>query len=274
MPEPDLSTDFALAEAAAREAGTLAMAHFHARPDSWMKGDNSPVSEADHAVDRLLKDRLMSRRPDYGWLSEETADSEARLPRKRIWVVDPIDGTRAFLKGRSEWVVSVALVEDGMPVVGHIYNPLREEMYSAMSGGGATLNGATVSVSSCAEIAGARLVANSYQLNSRRWKQGWPETETVRFNALAYRIAVIASGTFDAALAFSRFHEWDVAAADIIIREAGGMLTDFAGDAFIYNQPDPRHTDGIAANPALHAAISGFISTNLLPPTALAETET
>lgn len=278
MPAADASADrlrdFALAEAAVREAGTLAMAHFHARPTSWMKGNNSPVSDADHSVDRLLCDRLTSRRPDYGWLSEETADLPDRLSRRRVWVVDPIDGTRAFLKGRREWVVSVALVEDGDPVVGFVYNPLKEEMYSSMRGCGAELNGKRLAVSRTELLKGARLLANEWQMQSSKWQLPWPDVHIERFNALAYRIALVASGAHDAALAFSRLHEWDVAAADLIVREAGGAFTDFDGNRFSYNQQSLRRSNCVAANPALHRALTAFISESLGPTAAKEETRT
>jgi myo-inositol-1(or 4)-monophosphatase len=146
-------------------------------------------------------------------------------------------------------------------------------MFSAMKGSGAYLNDRPVHVTDCSRIEGARLVANDYQMRSRRWREPWPEMEVVRFNALAYRIVLVAAGAFDAALAFSRFHEWDVAAADIIVSEAGGRLTDFGGAGFRYNQADPRHTDGIAANPALLELMTAFIAENLQPPAENQETQ-
>lgn len=258
----NLKADFALAEAAAREAGTLARAHFHASPEAWEKDDDSPVSEADHAVDRLLYDRLQGARPDYGWLSEETVDAPDRLACARVWIVDPIDGTRAFLRGHHEWVISVALVEDNQPVLGVVYNPMNEQMFAASLGGGATLNGGTMTVSATNAMRGSRLLANAGQLKSPRWRSPWPEMDVQRYNALAYRIVMVAAARFDATLAFSRFHEWDVAAADLIVAEAGGILTNFEGKKFLYNQQIPKHANGIAANPNLHAAMTAFIRSN------------
>lgn len=246
-----------------REAGTLARAHFHAAPKSWSKDDNSPVSEADHAVDRLLKARLTRFRPDYGWLSEETVDNEARLANARVWIVDPIDGTRAFLNGRHEWVISVALVEDGKPVLGFVYNPMNEQMFVGIVSAGATLNDQDIAVSGTDEIADCRLIANANQMNHNRWQQPWPYMQIKRYNALAYRIVMVAAGRFDATVAFSRFHEWDVAAADLILREAGGLMTDFNGEQFSYNQPLPKHQNAIAANPTLRAKFGAFIAESL-----------
>ena len=270
MPGPDKffregNPDLTLAEAAVREAGTLARAHFHAKPKSWAKDDDSPVSEADHAVDRLLKARLTRFRPDYGWLSEETADNDGRLAKSRVWIVDPIDGTRAFLNGRHEWVISVALIDEGQPILGLVYNPMNEQMFVGVSGVGASLNGQTIEVSKTDEIAACRLLANANQMNHKRWQKPWPEMQIQRYNALAYRIVMVAAGQFDAALAFSRFHEWDVAAADLILREAGGLMTDFNGDQFQYNQPQPKHQNTIAANPVLGQRFGAFIADSLKP---------
>lgn len=259
----DLARDFSLAEAAVREAGTLARAHFHAMPEAWTKNDNSPVSEADQAVDRLLQQRLCDPRPDYGWLSEETADSPERLDKKRVWIVDPIDGTRAYLKGLNEWVVSAALVENGTPVLGLIYNPMHEQMFTAVAGGRSLLNGEAMSVSGRSQMAGCRMLANADHMRGKRWQASWPEMDLHRYNALAYRIVMVAAGRHDATLAFSRFHEWDVAAADLILARAGGTMTNFDGDSFRYNQPVPKLPNGIAANPALQSAFRGFIANSL-----------
>lgn len=260
MPAPDITRDFALAEAAVREAGTLARAYFFAAPKSWAKDDDSPVSVADKAVDGLLARRLAGARPDYGWLSEETADDPARLERSRVWIVDPIDGTRAYLDGQSIWVVSVALVEDGVPILGLVYNPMREQMFTAVAGGGARLNGQPITVSTQSAMPGCRLLANAGQMQHRRWSLPWPQMEIRRYNALAYRIVMVAAGRYDATLTFSRFHEWDVAAADLILAEAGGVMTTFKGEPFTYNQPIPRHDCAIAANPSLRAEFAAFIA--------------
>jgi len=260
LPAPDIALDFALAEAAVREAGTLARAHFSAAPKSWKKDDDSPVSEADKAVDGLLKRRLAGARPDYGWLSEETADAPDRLARDRVWIVDPIDGTRAFLDGQDVWVISVALIENGAPVIGLIYNPMREQMFTAIAGGGATLNGEPIKVSAKTDMADCRLLANAAQMKHGQWTLPWPKMNIQRYNALAYRVVTVAAGRHDAALTFSRFHEWDIAAAGLILAEAGGVLTTFEGEPFAYNKAVPKHECAIAANPALHAAFAAFVA--------------
>jgi myo-inositol-1(or 4)-monophosphatase len=256
--------DFALAEAAAREAGALAVAHFYADPRVWEKGDKSPVSEADHAVDRLLFDRLTAFRPDYGWLSEESPDSPKRLTREEVWIVDPIDGTRSFLKQRDDWVVSIALARGGRSVLGVLYNPLKEEFFAAIEGRGATLNGAPLAVGKRPSLEGCRMLASPGRLAPERWRTPWPDMEVSRRNALAYRIALVAAGRFDATIAFARVHEWDIAAAGLILAEAGGRMTDFSGAPIRYNRPCPRTANLVAANPALHAAITGFVGENAM----------
>src|SRR5499425_2835123 len=141
---------------AVREAGALALHMFRGRPASWIKGASSPVSEAALAVDALLRERLLAIR-DAGWLSEETEDDPARLQRSDVWVVDPIDGTRAYLEGLADWAVSVALVSAGRPVVAALYAPVADELFLATAGGGATLNGAPIAASEGEALAGAKL---------------------------------------------------------------------------------------------------------------------
>ena len=140
----DLATDHALLLDAVREAGALALKYFRTDVESWDKSPDNPVSEADLAVDKLLRDKLMTARPGYGWLSEETADTPDRRTKSHVWIVDPIDGTRAFLRGTPQFAVSAALVVDEHPVSGAVFNPAQGEMFEAKKGGGARLNGAPI----------------------------------------------------------------------------------------------------------------------------------
>jgi len=154
---PDLAADLALVTAAAERAGALALGFWRNDPRHWMKGGNSPVTEADVAVDELLRGLLGEARPDYGWLSEETADDPARLSRRRVFVVDPIDGTRGFLAGDRRWCVSVAVVEEGRPVVGALAAPALGRSFAALRGQGATLDGRALAVRDPGQLQGARL---------------------------------------------------------------------------------------------------------------------
>lgn len=253
-PDTAGSNDFQLMIDAAREAGALALDYFRDRNNkSWFKGDGSAVSEADMAVDGLLHRRLLASRSDYGWLSEETRDDLVRLEKTHVWIVDPIDGTRAFLQGKPHWVVSIALVIEGDVVLGCLYNPVTDEMFEAERGRGARLNGAAIKVGSRQDLEGMTVIAAPGRLKSRKWPQPWPPVSTFMVNSIAYRLALLACGEADAVLALSGKSDWDLAAADLLLREAGGIASDHRGSPFTFNQKNTRHASVLAANPHLHA---------------------
>lgn len=232
--------DLDLLREAAREAGKVALGYFRRDPRRWTKEGDSPVSEADLAVDRRLHEVLTRARPDYGWLSEETADTAERLSKRRVFVVDPIDGTRAFLAGDGQWTVSLAVVEEGRPVSAAIYKPCGDEMYLAQKGRGTTMNGATVRVSqrpglSGARFAGPKAIAGHTEISSRGIDYAG------YIPSLAYRLALVADGRIDIASARGRACDWDLAAADLLVQEAGGLVTDLAGERACYNKADVRH---------------------------------
>ncbi|MEP2706941.1 MAG: 3'(2'),5'-bisphosphate nucleotidase CysQ [Roseibium sp.] len=246
----DLNMDLSLLEVAARDAGELALSYFGKDPESWFKGNKSPVSEADLAVDKFLADRLRSNRPDYGWLSEETADNPDRLGCDRVFIVDPIDGTRAFLAGGDEWTVSIAVVERGRPIAGAVYCPRRKEMFLASAGGGTVLNSSKVSVSSKTGISGARLTGPHSIISNRDVTDaGFEATQVLR--SLAYRLAVVAAGWVDVGAARGGPSDWDLAAADLLVQEAGGRITNLAGESLIYNKAKTRHPALVAASDSL-----------------------
>ncbi|MGZ8363591.1 MAG: 3'(2'),5'-bisphosphate nucleotidase CysQ [Caulobacteraceae bacterium] len=249
-----MSGDLALIREAALEAGALALS-MRGAAKAWAKGDSTPVTDADVAVDALLKQRLLGARPDYGWLSEETADNPARLSTRRQFVVDPIDGTVAFIKDRPWWAVSIAVVEDGRPVAGVIFAPSVDETYEAEAGVGATLNGAPIRVSETGALEGAAILADLRYLSAPGWPEPWPQMRVESRNSVAYRCCITASGAFDATLALSSKCDWDLAAADLIASEAGALVTDHKGRAFTYNRPSPVKPSLICAAPALHALI-------------------
>lgn len=250
MPAPDRShaEDLALLEMAARKSGEIALGFFGKDPKTWMKEGVSPVSEADLAVDAWLKDALRSARPDYGWLSEETADTPDRLDRKRLFIVDPIDGTRAFLAGKDEWTVSLAMVEDGRPRAAALFNPVRGEMYLAQEAGGTRLNGRLIQTGERQSLVGAR-VCGPASLLTPATRAGLVGAGTI--GSLAYRIALVAKADVDVAVARARSHDWDLAAADLLVQEAGGRLTDLSGTQLRYNRQTLRHPELVAAGETL-----------------------
>ncbi|HUD50162.1 3'(2'),5'-bisphosphate nucleotidase CysQ [Parvibaculum sp.] len=250
---------------AVREAGALALTFYQTELKKWLKLGDSIVTEADIAVNDLLERRLAVERPDYGWLSEETEDDPARLGRSRVWVVDPIDGTRAFAKGKPHFVLSVALVEDGAPVMGVLFNPATDEFFEASAGGGATRNGMPISVSDRSEIEGCRMAAHGPMFRHPAWPEPWPPMDIVERNSVAYRIALVACGEADAALALTAKNDWDLAAADLILREAGGRFTTHDGKPLVYNRELPRHRSLLAAGPRLYDALFERVGHLALP---------
>lgn len=245
-------SDRALIVEAARSAGELARGYFGRSIETWDKSPNNPVCEADLALDRLLAEKLLGARPSYGWLSEETADDPERLGRRRVWVVDPIDGTRDFLRGRTGWAVSIALVEDGVPVIGAICAPARDQLFVAEAGGGATLNGEPIQVGACASVAGCRIPADPSTINASYWPERWEAESVEKPNGLALRIAKVAINEADAFFEGRPMGEWDIAAAALILTEAGGTITDREGAPLRFNKPVPRLRGVIAATPAIH----------------------
>ena len=251
MPETDVDLAIRVTSAAAK----LALHYFHAKSEWWDKSPGNPVGVADLEVDAFLKSQLLGARAGDGWLSEETADTEARLVKRRIWVVDPIDGTRDFIRGRSGWAVSVALVEDGVVTVAALAAPVREQLFIAARGQGATCNGVAIHVSGLATMPGIRLPIDPPNIDAKFWPSPWPGIAVEKPNSLALRLAKVASGEADAWIEGRSIAEWDVAAAALICAEAGGMVTDRAGRSLTFNQPDPVIHGLAAATPALHAEV-------------------
>ncbi|MBV9511657.1 MAG: 3'(2'),5'-bisphosphate nucleotidase CysQ [Caulobacteraceae bacterium] len=219
------------------------------------KADGTPVSDADLAVDRWLRARLIKARPDYGWMSEETADDPARLAKARVFVVDPIDGTRDYLRGRPWWGVSIAVVEQGRPVCGVFHAPDRNETFEATLGGGARRNAAPIQAGAKEALEGAGMLGDAAMFTHPAWAEPWPQMRIERRNSIAYRLCCVASGEFDAALALSAKSDWDLAAAELIAEEAGCLVTDHKGGPLVYNRSPPRQPSLICAAPALHRLI-------------------
>jgi myo-inositol-1(or 4)-monophosphatase len=257
LPDPDDRDELTLLDASVREAGKIALGFFGGDYKSWNKAGGSPVTEADLAVDKFLRETLMAARPDYGWLSEESVDNRARLSARRVFVVDPIDGTVAFLKNRPHFTICAAVVEEGRPRMGVVYNPISEEFYAARAGGGATLNGERIHVSDRDRIEGARMLGPKHTFET-----GWPPMELTALSSIAYRVALVAAGQHDAMVSLSTKRDWDLAAADVIVQEAGGVLSDEAGAALIYNRAPATQRASIAAGPHLHVLLLSHLASS------------
>ena len=254
MPDAD-ADDLELLRHHAEEAGGIAMRWFGDNPQVWMKEGESPVSEADFAVDEYLRRELLAARPDYGWLSEETEDNEERTGRRRVFVVDPIDGTRGFLSGDQRWCVSLAVVEENRPVAAVLESPVLKRRICAVAGGGAFENGQPVEVRPVRE----RLRVSGPKVFMRRARE-MPDILTDMDHvgyipSLAWRIALVATGEIDVGFARASARDWDLAAADLIAHEAGAMLTDDRCETLRYNCPSTRHGILVAGRSPYHESM-------------------
>ncbi len=256
--------DAALLAETVREAGALAKAMFRTELNQWTKGASSPVSEADIAVNDLIEKKLRSATPDYGWLSEESADDEARLGKSLVWIVDPIDGTRAYLAGREDWCVSIALVSGSEPVLASVYAPVTDEFYFATRGQGATLNRRRVQASAGSDLDFSRM-AGPKPLVQRLSPSSDEITLFPRIGSLALRLCRVADGSLDAAFAGGQSRDWDLAAANLIVQEANGRMTALSGDAIEYNRREVTHGVLVAAGRDRHARIVEHFRSRPLP---------
>ena len=256
----DAISDLDLLVAAAKEAGALAMSFFGRDPRTWTKAADSLVSEADIAVDELLTGLLRTARPAYGWLSEETEDSGERHARARVFVVDPIDGTRAFVAGRLEWAVSLAVVENGRPIAAVLFAPALEQLFRATSRQGAERNGVPLRVSGRTALDGARFAGPRRYARDLAALAGRSVGEVRFVPSLAYRFALVAAGEVDVAVARPGAHDWDLAAADLLVHEAGGRLIDPTGERLRYNRTDHFHPALVAATPELCDTVAAVLA--------------
>lgn len=250
--------DLARIKQALLRAGDVLARFSAADVDVRFKGANSPVTKADMAVDEALRRELP--RPDEGWLSEESADSQARLDRRRVWIVDPLDGTREFLDGVPHWTVSIGLAEDGEIVAGGVYNPSTRELFLGTPETGTTLNGEPVRVTSTARMTGAVVLANRWALRKRPADFTDHGFRVQIVNALAYSLALIAAGRADAMWSRSAKAEWDTAAGTALIAGAGGRVTTYDGTPLRFNAWPPRAPGLIATNAMIRADVRRFVA--------------
>ena len=249
-----LTRDAALLKDTVREAGALALSLFRTELKNWTKGASSPVSEADIRVNDLLERKLRSATPDYGWLSEESADDETRLGKGLVWIVDPIDGTRGYLAGREDWCVSAALVEDGAPLLAAVFAPASDEFFYAGRGHRATLNDVPISAAAGTELDFSR-IAGPKPLVQRLSRASGEIILHPRIGSLALRLCRVAQGSLGAAFAGGQSHDWDLAAANLIVQEADGKMTKLSGEPISYNRREVTHGVLVAAGRDRHARI-------------------
>lgn len=251
------ATDLQLLIEAARAAGEIACRFFRQTPEVWDKpGGAGPVTEADLAVNAMLHAELGAARPDYGWLSEESPDNAARLGRQRTFIIDPIDGTRAFIEGDTSFAHSLAVAEDGQITAAVVYLPMKDQLYAATVHDPATMNGVPIRASATAEAASATLLTAKGNLAAEHWQGGAaPPFRHAFRSSIAWRLCLVAEGRFDAMLALRPSWEWDIAAGDLIARQAGAMVSDRHGKPLTFNAADPRSAGILAGPQPLWAAL-------------------
>lgn len=268
----DLHSDLALMEAAAQSAGACLSRYFQpgaqllAHAQLPEKGRNNPLTRADVEADHLLRQTLLGGRPEYGWLSEETADSPERLDRQRVWIVDPMDGTKEFIRGLPEFAVSIALVDAGRPVAACVYNPASRELFTAIQGGGTRLNGQPVQVSRQAELHGASALSSHSETKRGEWERFTRELRITPMGSIAYKLARVAAGHFDLTFTLTPKNEWDYCAGTLLVQEAGGTVTHKEGQPCQFNQKNPRVLSVLACNGQLHNALLAYLEPVPLSP--------
>lgn len=267
MTERELERDLALALAAVAEAGEAVMRWFGSELEVTHKAPDQPLTAADLEADRILRERLLHGAPGYGWLSEETADHPDRLARDRVWIVDPIDGTRSFIARRPEFAISVGLSVRGKALLGIVSNPAARELFWAVAGQGAFRRDAAGCESRLQVLAdgGARsLLASRSELAAGEFDPFRGSWELLPVGSTAYKLARVAAGLGSAFVSRGPKSEWDVCAGALLVAEAGGVVSDLEGRSLGYNRADP-YVHGIAAgSPGAHAALLAL--TRELPP--------
>jgi myo-inositol-1(or 4)-monophosphatase len=256
----ELARELEAAQAAALEAGEILRRHYRERGFTVdQKGKDNPVTTADFEADRKLKELLHDGFAGYGWLSEETADDGARLRHERVWIVDPLDGTKEFIKGIPEFVVAIALAERGVPVLGVTYNPIREELFVCARGAGVTLNGQPAAVTRRPSLDHATVLASRSETSRGEWKAYEDRIKIDAIGSVAYKLALVAAGRADATFTLTPKSEWDIASGTALVIEAGGRVSDLDGKAIRFNQASVKLKGFVASNGLLHDKIERML---------------
>ena len=259
---PQYDDELKTAELAAREAGRIIGKLFKGKFDVHEKSKNNPVTTADLDANRKIREIVQGRYPEDGWLSEEDGDDSRRLTSSRVWIIDPIDGTKEFIEGVPQFAVSIGFVVGGRPKVAVVYNPIQDRMYRAVVGQGAELNGEKIRVTPRKEIHGALLlVSRSEPL--RKFQVFVDRCEIQSVGSIAFRLAKVAGGEGDGTLTFRSIHEWDVCAGAFMVEEAGGKVVDGNGKILLFNRRETKHHGIVAANENLTSEIQGLVASVL-----------
>ncbi|MGN7611587.1 3'(2'),5'-bisphosphate nucleotidase CysQ [Magnetococcales bacterium HHB-1] len=253
-----MDKELAAMQSAARQAGVAVMKYYRpgqqvtAEANVREKSADNPLTQADLESDTILREQLMQAFPDYGWLSEETLDNLDRLKKTRVWVVDPIDGTKEFIDGIPQFAISIGLVDGGVPVAACVYNPALDEMFIASKGGGAYLNGEAIHTSTRKQLLGASCITSRSEIKRGDWVNFDGEFILAPIGSIAYKMAVAAMGRFDMTFTLTPKNEWDFCAGTLLIQEAGGQVTNKAGEPFQFNQESPLVLSVVTSNGPLH----------------------
>ena len=253
LPGPE--DDLTLLVDAARRAGVIAKQFFGQDPAVFDKGPEGPVTEADLAIDKMLHEVLLDARPTYGWLSEETEDTAARLDAEHVFICDPIDGTRAFIEGGKSFAHSLAVARHGVVTAAAVFLPIHDKLYTAHVGGGSQLNGTALQVTTTANLAEATALTTKANMQAHHWVGDIPTIGKAYRPSLAYRMSLVGEGRFDAMMTFRPTWEWDIAAGALIIAEAGGVVTDSFGRPLQFNGPSAQVDGVLTGGAAVHSAL-------------------
>jgi len=251
------------AVATVRTCGEILLKYFQTDYAIRQKSKDNPVTPADLEADKYLRETFAHQFPDDGWLSEETVDSPHRMSRRRVWVVDPLDGTKEFVKGLPEFAISVALVEDNKPRIAVIYNPARDDLFAAVKNAGAYRGGSFVKVSKREELQGSRVFVSRSEHSVSSFGSLQKSASLRSLGSIAYKLALVAAGEADLSISMRPKNEWDVCAGALLVQEAGGVITDLEGNPLEFNRQNPIINGIIAANPVLHARATKWINQDL-----------
>lgn len=256
----DRSHDLELLRQTAKDAAACALAFFGRSLAVERKADGTVVTEADRAVDDLLSARLKAARPDYGWLSEESFERNAVHDAPKTFILDPIDGTRAFLEGRDDWTVALSLVEKGAPILAVVVNPLRSEVYEAQAGRGASLNGRKITASKRKALDGAQVAVSAVGTTGWSGRAVLSKLSPLFVHSSIYRLALVACGRADLSFALKPKWVWDVAPGALLVSEAEGIISDVMGKPLIFNSAEAKIQGFLAAGPNLHQMLAACLS--------------